>query len=121
MAAACEYLESAGLAAINAHCKALTLEARKGLLKIPGVRLHMGNDDTADTILAFSIEAIPAHGIARMLSNRFGIMVRSGHHCAQPLHEVCGLPESVRLSVHEEIEFFVEAVDKIAETLAGGR
>ncbi|MHC4355038.1 MAG: aminotransferase class V-fold PLP-dependent enzyme [Planctomycetota bacterium] len=126
LAAACEYLESAGLAAINDHCKALTSEAREGLLKIPGLRIHGGNDDATDTILAFSIETIPAHGIARMLSNRFGIMVRSGHHCAQPLHEVYKLPESVRLSVHlynthEEMEFFVKAVSKIAEMLAGGR
>lgn len=126
LAAACEYLESTGLAAISDHCRALTSQARKGLLTIPGVRIHGGNDEATDTILAFSIETVPAHGIARMLSNRFGIMVRSGHHCAQPLHEACKLPESVRLSVHlynthEEIEYFVEAVSKIAEMLAGGR
>ncbi|MCF7762198.1 MAG: aminotransferase class V-fold PLP-dependent enzyme [Verrucomicrobia bacterium] len=54
-----------------------------------------------------------------MLSNRFGIMARSGFHCAQPLHEACGLAETVRISVHfyntvDEIESLVTAVGILA-------
>lgn len=120
LAAACEYLNAVGLANINNHCRSLTAKARESLLNIPRVRIHGGSENATDTIVSFSIKGIAAHGIARMLSNRFSIMVRSGYHCAQPLHEVCKLPESVRLSVHlynthEEIESLVSAVSKIVE------
>jgi cysteine desulfurase/selenocysteine lyase len=118
LAAACEYLNSVGVANIHNHCQSLMNEAHESLLKIPGVRIHGGRENATETIISFSIKDIAAHGVARMLSNRFGIMVRSGYHCAQPLHEICKLPESVRLSVHlyntqEEIETLVKAVSTI--------
>ena len=120
LAAACDYLDHAGLAEIHEHCRILTARAREGLLSIPCVRMHGGSETVPDAILAFSIDGMPAHGVARILSNRFGIMVRSGYHCAQPLHEECRLPESVRLSVHlynthEEIEALIRAVATVAE------
>jgi len=120
LAAACDYLNAVGLVNISNHCRSLMTKAREGLLNIPGVRIHGGSENMTETIVSFSIKGIAAHGIARMLSNRFSIMVRSGYHCAQPLHEVCKLPESVRLSVHlyntqGEIESLVKAVSKIGE------
>ncbi len=67
-----------------------------------------------------TMDGLKAHGVARMLSNRHAIMVRSGYHCAQPLHEIHGLPETVRISLHlyntrEEIETCVEAIRTIAK------
>lgn len=120
LAAACDYLDEVGLVNIKNHCQSLTAMARDRLLKINSLRIHGDNENSSETIVSFSIKGIAAHGIARILSNRFNIMVRSGYHCAQPLHEACKLPESVRLSVHlynthEEIESLIRAVSTIAE------
>jgi len=120
LAAACEYIEAAGMADIHGHCRDLTGRAREGLTGIRGVRMHGGADNVTDTIAAFSVDGTPAHGVARILSNRFSIMVRSGYQCAQPLHEALQLAESVRMSVHlyntdQEIESLVDAVSIIAE------
>jgi selenocysteine lyase/cysteine desulfurase len=54
----------------------------------------------------------------RLLSDRYGICARSGFHCAEPLHEQCKFPATVRLSVYlynqpEEIDQFFDALATI--------
>lgn len=121
LAAACDYLDECGLAEIQAHDRRLTTLAREGLSRIPGVTLRGAPQAWGDTIVSFTVQGAAAHGVARVLSNRFAVMVRSGFHCAQPLHEALGGQESVRLSTHlynsvEDIERFLEGV-KVARTL----
>lgn len=118
LAAACDYLEAIGLDHVQAHNHALIRQLRDGLRAIPRVRTH-GDGASRSSIVSFSMEGIQAHGIARILSNRFGIMVRSGFHCAQPLHLLTRLPESVRVSVHlyntpAEIEQCVQALHLVS-------
>ena len=122
LAAACEYLEDVGLEAIRCHCRQLSSAVRTGLAALPGVTVYGSSGMASDSIVTFSVGGVASHGVARMLSNRFGIMVRSGHHCAQPVHEACGLGETVRASVHlyntmGEIERLVEAVSTISKML----
>lgn len=120
LAAACDYLDSIGLEEIHAHNAVLSERLRSGLTGIARVEQHGGEGaEGAADIVNFSIAGLEAHGVARLLSNRYGIMVRSGYHCAQPLHELCGLPETVRASVHlynsvEEIDVLVEALGTVA-------
>ncbi len=120
LVAACDFIEEIGLEAIHQHCNTLTQNAREKLSAIPGVTLHGAQDKDQSSIISFSVEGTPANGVARILSNRFNIMVRSGYHCAQPLHEACGIPETVRASVHvyntlQDIEHLVEAVGIISK------
>ena len=119
LAAACEYLACVGLEAVQSHCRNLTTTARAQLAALPKVKVYGRAAIASDSIVTFSVNGVAAHGVARMLSNRFGIMVRSGYHCAQPVHEACGMSESVRASVHlyntlGEIEAFVKGVSVIA-------
>lgn len=116
LAAACDYLDDVGLERIAAHCRLLAETARSGLRKLPRVRVLGALDQPAESIVAFQVEGVSPHGVARILSNRHGMMVRSGYHCAQPMHEELRLGESVRMSVHlyntlDEIEAFVRAVE----------
>lgn len=113
LAEACKYLDEIGLREIAEHNQALSLGLRAGLREIPRVTIHSGAEAAA--ITSFSLAGLPAHGVARLLSNRHSIMVRSGYHCAQPLHQIANLPESVRVSVHlyntpEEIRACVDAI-----------
>jgi cysteine desulfurase/selenocysteine lyase len=116
LAAACRYLEGIGLERIESHNRSLSQGLREGLRRIPGVTIHGGEDEKAGAITSFSVSGQQAHGVARLLSNRYGMMVRSGFHCAQPLHLILGLPETVRVSVHlyntiEEMDDCVKAVE----------
>lgn len=122
LAAACDYIDSVGLDSIQAHTQSLCRALRAGLADIPRANAFGGNEDQLEpetAITCFGIVGLEAHGVARILSNRYGIMVRSGFHCAQPLHQAQGVPESVRVSVHlyntiEEIDCCLEALDTIA-------
>lgn len=83
---------------------------------MPGVHLVGPLDLSRHApIVAFSIDRIEAHGLASLLSNRYGIMVRSGFHCAQPLHSTLQWRPTVRASIYHyntpsEINQFVDAV-----------
>jgi cysteine desulfurase/selenocysteine lyase len=119
LAAACDYLDAVGLTEIHQHCAVLTSQLRAELQSVSRLTLLGGGDDHS-AIVTFSMKGVQAHGVARILSNRYAIMVRSGFHCAQPLHLTHQLPETVRVSVHlynivEEIKACARAVATIAE------
>ena len=122
LAAACEYLDDIGLDNIAAHCDRLASLLRSELEEIPGVRLITPKQEHYPGIVVFQVEGQAAHGVARILSNRFNIMVRSGFHCAQPAHEALDLDETVRASVHiynddDDIGRLVDALKLLAKTL----
>jgi len=119
LGAACDYLDRVGVENIQAHCAALVDRARGGLRKIERVRLVAADEVASDSIVSFTVRGLESHGVARMLSNRYGIMIRSGYHCAQPAHEALGLGETARASVHlyntaAEIDAFIEGVRTLA-------
>ena len=119
LAAACDYLDGVGIDKIEQHNQALVSAFRSGLTTIPRIEVNGAKNSPESAITSFCMAGLQAHNIARLLSNRFGIMVRSGYHCAQPLHAVCGLPETVRVSVHlyntmKEIGACIEALSIIS-------
>jgi len=68
-------------------------------------------------IVSFNIDEMNPHDVALMLDS-FGIVVRSGYHCAEPLHRKLGIKGSARASfyiynIKEEIDRFVEVLRKI--------
>jgi cysteine desulfurase/selenocysteine lyase len=119
LAAACDYLDSIGVETIHQHNRSLTNQLRAELKSIDRLTLH-GGADNYSAIVTFSIAGLQSHGVARILSNRYAIMVRSGFHCAEPLHRTWQLPETVRVSVHlyntaEEIDTCARAVRMISD------
>lgn len=86
-----------------------------GILDMPGVRL-LGPQGTKDRVAlaAVSVEGLHAHDVGQFLDEQ-GVLVRVGHHCAQPLHRALGMASSTRASVHfttteGEIDRFLEAL-----------
>jgi cysteine desulfurase/selenocysteine lyase len=122
LGAAVEYLENIGMENIEAHnCQMITV-ALQQLAKIDRIRVH-GPLEPAQrgASIAFELPGLEAHGLAKMLSNRYAIMVRSGYHCAQPLHEELGIQPTVRASFYlyntlEEVYSLAEALEQIAST-----
>ncbi|MBX9859772.1 MAG: cysteine desulfurase [Sphingomonas sp.] len=93
--AAIDYVESIGLARIHAIETELVRETRAALSRINSVRLF-GPEESAG-IVSFAIDGVHPHDIGTILDEE-GVAIRAGHHCAQPLMDVLGVPATARAS-----------------------
>jgi cysteine desulfurase/selenocysteine lyase len=93
--AAIDWTSAIGLDTLHAHETALVAECRAALRSIPGVTLF-GPEDSAG-IVSFAVDGVHPHDIGTILDDE-GVAVRAGHHCAQPLMEVLGVPATARAS-----------------------
>ncbi|HXG99140.1 MAG TPA: cysteine desulfurase [Sphingomicrobium sp.] len=113
--AAIDWTRSIGLDAIHAHESALVGEARAALREVPGISLF-GPGDSAG-IISFALAGVHPHDIGTILDDE-GVAVRAGHHCAQPLMELLGVPATARASfaAHSEasdIEALLRGLHKV--------
>ncbi|KQM77823.1 cysteine desulfurase [Sphingomonas sp. Leaf22] len=93
--AAIDYVDGIGLDAIHAHETALVTATRDALGRINSVRL-LGPDDAAG-IVSFVVEGVHPHDVGTILDEE-RVAIRAGHHCAQPLMDVLGVPATARAS-----------------------
>ena len=123
LAEAAKYLMKIGMQNIRQHEKQLTMEMMKRLDEIDKVEYYgPKNIEIRGGIVPFNIKGLHHHTVARAL-DMFGIAVRSGMHCAHPLHYRLGLKGTVRASLYiyntkEEIEYFAEALTTITKLSA---
>ena len=118
--AAINWVNAIGLPAIHAHEAALVRECREALRQINSVRLF-GPEDSAG-IVSFAIEGVHPHDIGTILDDE-GVAIRAGHHCAQPLMEVLGVPATARASFaafsdSSDIEALVAGIHKVQRIFA---
>ena len=113
LAAALSYLDQVGRPAIQATDYRLGKIAYQKLLTLPGIRILGPREDRAG-LLSFQIGAIHAHDLVAY-ANEFGIALRGGHHCTQPLMRKLGLQASARASFY----FYnrENEVDRLVEVL----
>jgi cysteine desulfurase/selenocysteine lyase len=76
-----------------------------------------GDESLSSGIIPFGVEGLSSHDVALFLDN-YGIAIRSGFHCAQPLHQVFKLQSSARASFYiyntvKEIDRFVDVLGQI--------
>ncbi len=120
LAAAIEYLEKVGWEAITAHERALGEYLLPRLLEIPGLRLLGPTTmDDRGTVFSFWLDAAHPHDVAQVLDH-YGVAVRAGHHCAQPLHRRYGVPASTRASLYlyntfEDLDRFLQALRHVVD------
>ena len=120
--AAVEYLNSQGLETIRRHEQKLTEMLMLGLREIKGVELYGPEDPGKRTaVVSFNIQDRDCGEVSLMLDQFYGIVNRSGLHCAPLAHRTIGTLEkgAVRLSpgyfnTEEEIETAIKAVYDIA-------
>ena len=125
LAAAVDYLSRMGMDKVEAHEKELARRIQEGLQALDGVKVYGPKDPAKrEGIVSFTVKGACAHDIATLL-DLHGIAIRSGHHCAQPLHRALGVdPEcgTARASVYiyntaEEVERFLSVMEEIVEAL----
>ena len=87
------------------------------LAEIPGVKVFGPEAEHKGAVASFEMDGIHPHDVAQILDAE-GIAVRAGHHCAQPLHEMCGVQSTTRASFYlyntkEEVDALVEGIYKV--------
>ncbi len=119
LAEAVKYLERIGMAEVHKHEKMLTEYTMKQMLTCcTKLKLYGPTDTTLKCgIMPFSVDGLSSHDVALFLDN-YGIMIRSGYHCAQPLHEIFKLQSSARASFYiyntvEEVDRFIEVLKEV--------
>lgn len=118
LAAASDYLRSLGLDAVAAHEHEMTGLLVDAVAATPGVRMF-GPEPGADRgpLVSFVVGGVHAHDVGQFLDDR-GITVRTGHHCAQPLHRRLGVPATTRASAYvytspEDVARFAAALAEV--------
>jgi cysteine desulfurase/selenocysteine lyase len=115
LGAAIDWLSGLDRSAIAAHEAALYARVREKLAGSNGIR-EIGQAPGKGAIFAFNLEGAHAHDVAQIL-DRYGVAVRAGTHCAEPLMRRFGLTASARASFAlyntlEEADSFVDALNK---------
>ena len=108
--AAITYLNTLGMEAVATHERELVSYALERLEEIPGVAVLGPAADKKGGVAAFTLEGVHPHDVAQILDH-YGVAVRAGHHCAQPLHEKFGITATTRASFY--VYSMKEEVDKL--------
>ena len=124
--AAIDYLEKVGFDRIETIERDLISYALPKLRELPFVELY-GCDSKRDNktgIITFNVKDIHPHDVASILDS-YGVAIRAGHHCAQPLMRYLGQNATCRASfylynTHEDIDRFIEALKKVRGVLGYG-
>lgn len=118
---AVDFIDSEAFRGADCHENSLLEMAQEGLLKrVPAARIF-GMAPGKSAILSFLLGDVHPYDVG-MLLDGFGIAVRTGHHCAQPLMDRLGIPGTVRAgfacyNTEEEVERFLKALERIAKIL----
>ncbi len=118
---ALDYMDALGRPRIRAHEDALLRYAHGRLSEINSLRIF-GTAREKGAILSFNMAGAHAHDVATVL-DRFGVAVRAGTHCAQPLLARFGVTSTCRASfglytLREEVDRLAEALTKAHEFFA---
>lgn len=98
--AAIEYLEALGMDAVREHELDLNRYALQRFAEISGMAIHGPPEPEERTgVISFYDEVIHPHDLATIL-DLYGVAVRAGHHCAQPLMRRLGVPATARASFY---------------------
>ncbi|MFA6214188.1 MAG: SufS family cysteine desulfurase [Candidatus Micrarchaeia archaeon] len=120
LAAAIDYLDGIGMAAIERHVSGLHRACADWLEEAGGVQVYGNGRKTG--IVSFNVGGLHAHDIGQFASDD-GVMIRAGHHCAQPLMNALGVAATARASFYlynteEEAERLCKSVKRAKRVLS---
>ena len=115
MGAAIEWLNGLDRDAVAAHEARLYARVRERLNGANWLRV-IGEAPGKGAILSFTVDGAHAHDVAQIL-DRYGVAVRAGTHCAEPLMKRFGITSSARASfalynTEGEADTFVDALNR---------
>lgn len=115
---AIRFVQEVGFDYIVEHEKELLDYATAELSKLPEVRL-IGTAKNKVGVISFVVKGVHPHDIGTMLDH-FGVAIRVGHHCAQPIMKRFGVPATARVSfgmynTKAEVDQLIDGLKKIIE------
>jgi len=118
LGAAIDFLTEIGMEAIAEHDRLLAQYAYEQLSTVSGIEIY-GSKENRTSLVTFNLKGVHAHDTATILDAE-GIAVRAGHHCAQPLTRILGVPATARASFYlynteEEVDALVKGLAKAKE------
>ncbi len=99
LGAAVDYLSKVGMEWVQAHERELVQYAFEALSQIEGLHILGPDADERGGVIAFTMDGAHPQDIAAIVDHT-GVALRSGHHCAQPIHDHYGIPGTVRASLY---------------------
>ena len=119
--AAIDYLSNIGMDRVQAHNQELMNYTIQSLSEMSGITLYgqgVGEKDRIG-VISFNLEGAHPHDVSTLLDS-FGIAVRSGDHCCQPLMSFLGIPGTIRASLQiynnfQDIDELVMAIRRIRD------
>jgi cysteine desulfurase/selenocysteine lyase len=120
--AAVDYLDDLGMENVQAHEDLLAEYAYDRLTAFDDVTIYGPPGDDRGGLVSFNLDSVHAHDLSSIL-NDYGVAIRAGDHCTQPLHDKLGAAASARASFYvyntrEEVDALVEAVDEARQLFA---
>lgn len=118
LGAAVDYLSSVGMDNIREHEIQLTKYALSSLTKIKNITIYGPNDaNLRGGVISFTLLGAHPHDISQILDSN-NICIRSGNHCAMPLHTHFGLMATSRASFYlyntkEDVDKLVKGIVKV--------
>ncbi|USK57863.1 cysteine desulfurase (plasmid) [Cytobacillus solani] len=118
LGAAIDFLEQIGLDVIEAHDKELTSYAVEQMKQIEHLTMY-GPEEGRFGLVTFNLGKIHPHDLATVLDT-YGVAIRAGHHCCQPLMRHFGASATARASFYlynteADVEQFLFALNKTKE------
>ena len=121
--AAIEYLEKTGFDTVRGFVVVVGYYALPKLREIPFVELYGCDADPAlkTGIITFNVKDVHPHDVATILDS-FGVAVRAGHHCAQPLMKYLGQNATCRASFYlyntkADVDRWLEALKEVRKVM----
>ncbi len=116
---AIEFINGIGYDRIREIERSVELEAIFEMMKLGFVELYHTQNVEKVGVIAFNVKGVHSHDVAFILDS-FGVYVRSGHHCAQPLMNYLNIPSCCRASFsiyndYEDIYRLIEGLKKVKE------
>jgi cysteine desulfurase / selenocysteine lyase len=116
--AALNYIEKIGIESIFAYEKELLDYATEQLKKIDGLTI-IGDVQNKAGVLSFNLKGIHPYDAGTII-DKFGIAIRTGNHCAQPVMDWLKIQGTMRASfafynTKEEVDMLIEALKKVKE------
>lgn len=124
MPAAIEYLEGLGMEKIHEYESQLLKYAYDQVIEMDDIEVYTTPKSPRGAVLSFNFKEAHPHDVASILDSK-GIAIRSGHHCAQPLHRKLGINFSCRASfaiynTMEEVDYFVKNLEEVRRLMGLG-
>ena len=118
--AAIDYMNEIGFDNIESYEQELLKYATDKLNKIPGIKIY-GNSANKISVISFNLSNHHPSDLGSIL-DQFGIAVRTGQHCTQPVMDYYKIPGTVRVSLSfyntkSEIDVFIDALIKASNML----